>query len=120
MRGASDGGGTSRGGISSTGVGTGAAACGAGADADADGSAGCVGGSSSVFLKSAASGPSLMLARLPDAMSENLLREIAIGLGGRAVRVVLQDGHPLDVCLRKPHRLLDPRREQPIAEVLLE
>ena len=68
----------SRGGISSTGVGSGAAAR----------------ASSSVLRKRAASGPSLMLARLPVAMGENLLREVAVGLGGRAVRVVL-DHHDI-------------------------
>src|SRR4051812_49326531 len=104
MRPASDGCGTSRGGISSTGVRSGSAAW----------------ASSSVLRKSAASGPSLMLARLPDAMSENLLRKVAIGLGGGTVRVVLQDGHALHGRLGEAHRLADARGEHPVAEVLLE
>src|SRR4051794_25932459 len=76
---------------------------------------------SSVLRNSAASGPSLMLARLlGPAMGENLLREIAIGLGGDAVRVVLENGHALHGRLRKPDGLADARGEDPVAEVLLE
>ena len=55
-----------------------------------------------------APGPSRMLARLPLAIGENLLREIAIGLGGHPVRIVLQDRHTLDRRLRETDRLLDP------------
>src|SRR4051794_36265764 len=76
---------------------------------------------SSVLRNSAASGPSLMLARLlGPAMGENLLREIAIGLGGDAVRVVLENGHALHGRLRKTDGLADARGEDPVAEVLLE
>jgi len=42
-----------------------------------------------------------MLARLPLAIGENLLREIAIGLGGHAVRIVLEYRHALDRGLRE-------------------
>ena len=56
--------------------------------------------------------------RLP--CGENLLREIAIGLGGHPVRIVLQHRHALDGRLREPDRLPDPRREHAIAEVLLQ
>src|SRR3954470_22825538 len=75
----------------------------------------------SVLLNRAASGPSLMLARLlGPAMGENLLREIAIGLGGDAVRVVLEHGHPLHGGLRETDGLADARGEDPVAEVLFE
>ena len=47
-------------------------------------------------------------------------REIAIGLGGHPVRVVLQDRHALHGRLGEADRLLDPRREDAVAEVLLE
>src|SRR3954465_4795764 len=75
----------------------------------------------SVLLNRAASGPSLMLARLlGPAMGENLLREVAIGLRRDAVRVVLEHGHPLHRGFRKTNRLADARGEDPVAEVLLE
>src|SRR3954454_22525466 len=111
---ASDGCGASRGGISPLGVGAGSTACGPAAPGCAS-SASARAASSSVLRNSAASGPSRMLARLPDAMSENLLREVAIGLGGRAVRVVLQYRHALDRRLGEAHGLLDPGREEAIA-----
>src|SRR4051794_6183669 len=76
--------------------------------------------SSSVFRKSAASGPSRMLARLPLLIREHLLRQLAIGIGRRAVGVVLEHGHPLHGSLREPDRLPDARAEQLVPEVLLE
>src|SRR5688500_3826595 len=90
---ASDGCGTSRRGGS--GAAPGAGAGGSGATASALGSS--AGASSSVLRKRAASGPSRIDARLlgPLAICENLLREIAIGLRRDAVRVVLENGHPL-------------------------
>src|SRR4051794_9865969 len=93
----------------------------AGASRSGDCSAGAAGtSSSSVRRNRAASGPSRMLARLPLAIGENLLREIAIGLGGHPVGIVLQDRHPLDGRFREANRLLDARGEHAVAEVLLE
>src|SRR4029453_11075556 len=69
----------------------------------------------SVLRNRSASGPSLMLARLPLAIGENLLREIAIGLGSDPVRIVLQHGHALDGRLREPDRLLYPHPEHSAA-----
>src|SRR3954467_1325823 len=84
------------------------------------GSSGFSSSAFSVLLNRAASGPSRMLARLlGPAMGENLLREIAIGLGGDAVRVVLENGHPLHGGLREADGLADARGEDPVAEVLL-
>src|SRR3954467_3718385 len=76
--------------------------------------------SSSVLRKSAASGPSLMLARLPLSIPEDLLCELAVGVRGLAVRVVLEHGHALHGGLREPDRLGDARSEDLVAEVLLE
>src|SRR4029453_8155987 len=75
---------------------------------------------SSVFRKRSASGPSLMLARLPLAMGENLLREIAIGLGGHPVRIVLEHRHAFHRSFREADGLLDARGEDAVPEVLLE
>src|SRR5829696_852779 len=96
------------------GGGGGAAAVGAGA------SSGSCSPSVSVLRKSAASGPSRMLARLPLPIREHLLRQLAIGVGRRAGGVVLEHRHALDGSLREPNRLPDPRAEHPIAEVLLQ
>src|SRR3954468_2255562 len=76
--------------------------------------------SSSVLRKSAASGPSLMLARLPLSIPEDLLCELPVGVRGLAVRVVLEHGHALHRGLRETHRLCDARGEDLVAEVLLE
>src|SRR3954471_5506429 len=76
--------------------------------------------SSAVDRKSAASGPSRMLARLPLAIGENLLREIAIGLGRHPVRIVLEHRHPTNRRLGEAHGLLDAGGEHAVAEVLLE
>src|SRR3954449_12561675 len=59
----------------------------------------------SVLRNSAASGPSRMLARLWLAIRENLLRQLAIGVGRRALRVVLEHRHPLHGGLREPDGL---------------
>src|SRR6185503_9089769 len=74
----------------------------------------------SVLRKRAARGPSRILARLPLATLEDLLRKLTVGVGRRAVRIVLQHRHPLHGSLGEPHRLLDARSEDTIAEVLLE
>src|ERR687894_1030913 len=74
----------------------------------------------SVLRKSAASGPSRMLARLPLPIREHLLRQLAIRVGRRAVRVVLEHRHALHGSFRKPDGLPDPRAEQSIPEVLLQ
>src|SRR4051812_27825184 len=74
----------------------------------------------SVLRNSAASGPSRMLARLWLAIRQNLLRQLAIGVGRRALRVVLEHRHPLHGGLREPDGLPDARREHPVPEVLLE
>src|SRR6187397_454157 len=74
----------------------------------------------SVFRKRAASGPSRMLARLPLAIREHLLRQLAIGVSRRPCRVVLEHGHPLHRRLGEPDRLSDTRTEDPVPEVLLE
>src|SRR4029077_9778155 len=79
-----------------------------------------VSASSSVLRNRAASGPSRMLARLPLAIAEDLLRERPIGMGSDAVRVVLEHRHALHGSLGEADRLLDPRREHAIPEVLLE
>src|SRR5215211_6273022 len=75
---------------------------------------------SSVLRKRAASGPSRMLARLPLAIREHLLRQLAIGVSRRPCRVVLEHGHPLHRRLGEPDRLADARAEDPVPEVLLE
>ena len=75
---------------------------------------------SSVLRNRAASGPSRMLARLPLSIPENLLRQLAIGVGRRPVRIVLEHRHALHGCLREAHGLADPRGEHPVAEVLLQ
>src|SRR3954469_7925164 len=76
--------------------------------------------SSSVLRKRAASGPSRMLARLPLAIAENLLSQLAVAVRSLAVWVVLEHGHSLHGGLCEAHRLRYARGEDPIAEVLLE
>src|SRR4051812_23373973 len=76
--------------------------------------------SSAVPRNRAASGPSRMLARLPPAMGEDLLGQLAIRMCRRAVRFVLEHRHALHGRLREADGLLDARGEDPIAEVLLE
>src|SRR3954453_7318659 len=61
-----------------------------------------------------------MLARLPVAIRQDLLCQLTVGVGGLAVRVVLEHRHPLDRRLREAHGLVDPRGEDPVPEVLLE
>src|SRR6266699_4965277 len=63
----------------------------------------------SVALKSSASGPSRMLARF--RAIEHLLRELAIELGGVAVRLIAEDGLALHGSLRIPDRLANLRVE---------
>src|SRR3954451_10226017 len=84
------------------------------------GSAGAVCWPSSVFRKRAASGPSRMLARLPLAIREHLLRQLAIGVSRCPLRVVLEHRHSLDRRFREPNRLPDARAEDAVAEVLPE
>src|SRR4051794_17806077 len=104
-------------GAAGSGSGTGAGALAAGASSvTSRSSVPC----SSVFRKSAARGPSRMLARLPLPIPKDLLGELPIRVRGHAVRVVLEDGHALHGSLREADRLLDPRREHPVPEVLLE
>src|SRR5215213_11687905 len=74
----------------------------------------------SVFRKRADSGPSRMLARLPLAIREHLLGQLAIRVSRRPCRVVLEHGHPLHRRFGKPDRLADARAEDPVPEVLLE
>src|ERR1035441_1074720 len=62
---------------------------------------------SSVLRKSAARGPSRMLARLGLAIGENLLRELPVGLGSNTVRLVLEDRHALHRSLCEADRLAD-------------
>src|SRR3954468_10077945 len=76
--------------------------------------------SSAVPRNSAARGPSRMLARLPPAMGEDLLVQLAVRVRRHAVRVVLEYRHPLHGRLRETNGLLDARGEHPVAEVLLE
>src|ERR1039457_737639 len=77
--------------------------------------------SASVLRNSAASGPSRMLARcLGLAMSQDLLRELPVGLRRDPVRLVLQHRHALHRRLGEAHRLADARGEHAIAEVLLQ
>src|SRR3954470_15243405 len=91
-----------------------------GSGGGAGGSAGAACWASSVFRKRAASGPSRMLARLPLAIREHLLRQLAIGVSRRTRRVVLEHRHSLHRSFREPDRLPDARAEDPVAEVLLE
>src|SRR5215213_4075473 len=86
----------------------------------AGGAACCASWTSSVFRKRAASGPSRMLARLPLAIREHLLRQLAIGVSRRTRRVVLEHRHALHGSFREPDRLLDARAEHAVAEVLFE
>src|ERR1700693_4620124 len=72
----------------------------------------------SVALKSSASGPSRMLARL--RAIEHLLREITVQLRGGAAWLVAPHGLHLHGSLGIPDRLADLRLEDEIAEVLLE
>src|SRR4051794_8304556 len=88
--------------------------CGSGCSAS--GRASC----SSVLRKRSASGPSRMLARLPVAIRQDLLCQLTVGVGGLAVRVVLEYRHPLDRSLGEAHGLVDPGGEDAIPEVLLE
>src|SRR5215208_8072847 len=74
----------------------------------------------SVLRNRAASGPSRMLARLPPAIREHLLGQLAVRVSSRPRRVVLEHGHPLHRRLGKPDRLADARAEDPVPEVLLE
>src|SRR3954471_2737609 len=76
--------------------------------------------SSSVLRKRAASGPSRMLARLPLAISEDLLSQLAVAVRSLAVWVVLEHGHSLHGGLSEADRLRYARGEHAIAEVLLE
>src|SRR5215216_8017093 len=69
----------------------------------------------SVLRKSAASGPSRMLARLPLPIREHLLRQLAISVGRRAVGFVLEHRHALDGSLREAYRLADARTEEAVA-----
>src|SRR5215216_5842742 len=100
----------------SGGAGSGARSATPGADASTGGCSPSV----SVLRKSAASGPSRMLARLPLPIREHLLRQLAIGVGRRAVGVVLEHRHALDGSLREPNGLPDTSPEDPVAEVLLQ
>src|SRR3954454_3128832 len=84
------------------------------------GSAGAVCWPSSVFRKRAVSGPSRMLARLPLAIREHLLRQLAIGVSSRTLRVVLEHRHSLHRRFREPDRLPDAGAEHSVTEVLLE
>src|SRR3954464_10652079 len=61
-----------------------------------------------------------MLARLPLAISENLLSQLAVAVRSLAVWVVLEHGHSLHRGLSEAHRLRDARGEHAVAEVLLE
>src|SRR4051812_12479419 len=72
----------------------------------------------SVALKSSASGPSRMLARF--RAIEHLLREVAVGLGGRSGRVVLEHRAALDRRFGVADSLLDARLEDEVSEVLLQ
>src|SRR6185312_10012642 len=95
--------------------------CGDGTRGSSRGGSGAgAGAASSVFLKRSAKGPSRMLARLPVAMGQHLLREVAIRLRGLPGRIVLEHGHPLHGSLCETHGLADARCEHTIAEVLLQ
>src|SRR2546429_2989637 len=72
----------------------------------------------SVARKSSASGPSRMLARR--RAIENLLRQLAVGLGGATCGVVLEHRAALDGRLGVADRLANLRPEDEIAEVLLQ
>src|SRR5205807_8184503 len=72
----------------------------------------------SVALKSSASGPSRMLARL--RAIEHLLPEASVRLRGRAGRVGLDDGAALHRRFCVAHGLPDAGLEDEVAEVLLE
>src|SRR3954471_8356230 len=108
------------GGRSATASTRGGSGVGSGSGGAASGSAGAVCWAASVFRKRAASGPSRMLARLPLAIREHLLGQLAIRASGRPGRVVLEHGHPLHRRLGEPDRLADARAEDPVPEVLLE
>src|SRR3954452_2608748 len=75
---------------------------------------------SSVERKRSARGPSRMLARFLRAMSEDLLREVAVRARGLSRWVVLEDGAAADRRLGELDRLADPGLEDELAEVLLE
>src|SRR5947207_194162 len=72
----------------------------------------------SVAWNSSASGPSRMLARL--RAIENLLRKLAVGLGGASAGVVFQDRGPLHRGLGVANGLANLGVENQVAEVLLE
>src|SRR4029077_1168569 len=72
----------------------------------------------SVARKSAASGPSRMLARR--RAIEHLLRQVTVHRGGFAARVVLEDRLPLHRGLRVANSLANLCVEDEIAEVLLQ
>src|SRR5688500_3813232 len=105
----------------------GVAAGGGAAAASGSGAAGCSGAFSpcsacrwaaSVARKSSASGPSRMLARF--RATEHLLCQVAVRLGGRSGRIVLQDRRTLHRRLGVTDGLADPRLVDEFAEVLLE
>src|SRR2546430_2051359 len=72
----------------------------------------------SVARKSSASGPSRMLARR--RAIENLLCQLAVGLGGATCGVVLEHRAALDGRLGVADRLANLRPKDEIAEVLLQ
>src|SRR6266508_6536047 len=72
----------------------------------------------SVALNSSASGPSRMLARF--RAIEDLLREIAVRLGGVSGRVVLEDACALHRRFCVANGLADARLEHEVAEALLQ
>src|SRR5437773_6897870 len=76
--------------------------------------------SSAVPRNSAASAPSRMLARLPPAMGEDLLGQLAVRIRRHAVRFVLEHRHALHGRLREANGLLDARGEHPVPDVPLD
>src|SRR2546430_1564480 len=72
----------------------------------------------SVARKSSASGPSRMLARR--RAIENLLRQLAVGLGGATCGVVLEHRGALDGRFGVANRLANLRSEDEVAEVFLQ
>src|SRR5215208_1704627 len=103
----------------SCGGGTGGGAC-CSARASASWAASFGRSSGSVRRNSAARGPSRMLARLPLAILEDLLRQLAVRVGRRAIRIVLKDRHALHGGFREPDGLPDAGGEHAVPEVLLE
>src|SRR6185503_5650239 len=97
------------------------AACstvGASADSWPARSRSCCRCAASVALKSSASGPSRMLARL--RAIEHLLREVAVEVGGVARRVVAEHGLSLHGCFRVADGLPNPGLEHEVAKVLFQ